>query len=86
MTYAAGQWVEVEEREPKTGTVVLAEWKDGAVRVVTWSPKSSEGVLELANDPFKRTFCIWLAHIEGGSAGVREWPVRWAEIVSGGRP
>ena len=75
------------EREPKTGTIVLGEWKSGAVRVVEWTSKRFEGQPERANDPLKRAYCIYLAHMDSmGVVGFREWPIRWAELFPGGTP
>jgi len=65
-------WVAVEEREPEPGKVVLGRWKDGAVRVVNWTPKRYEGTKDGS---------IWFAHTVDFSCGLKEWPTHWAEIL-----
>ena len=79
---AAGPWIPVTEREPENGAVVLGRWRDGAVRVVEWSPKSFERKLEGGHRPGDShvTMSIYMAHIAPAAIGFREWPTHWAAL------
>lgn len=82
VTNATGPWVAVTEREPENRKVVLGRWRDGAVRMVEWSPRSHEGKPEGGHRPGDGPipFSIYLAHTAGFAVGFREWPIEWAEI------
>jgi phosphopantothenate synthetase len=81
MTNATGPWVAVSEREPWSGDVVLARWKDGALRVVEWTPKKFEGTGDLNSlTRSARHVNIYIAHMAPVAMGFHEWPIEWAEI------
>ena len=74
-------WIAVTESEPASGAIVLGRWRDGAERVVEWSPKSLEGRPEGGgrSGDKARTFSIYLANtLPAFVVGYREWPTHWA--------
>ncbi len=79
---AAGPWTAVSDREPPTGTVVLARWAAGAIRVVEWSPKALEGKSEGGHrvGDGEVPFSLYMAHTGPCVLGFREWPTHWAEL------